>query len=119
MSAMQSKQELFSSDKGETRGACVAKIVGKSAGTALVELGITLASAESGTAMPGWCFRCRGRQDPRRSTAHYPKIFCSANCEREFIRAALASLTLQECIRIHRRLENLLMNMQEPDLGAG
>src|SRR5512147_2357986 len=110
MSAIQSKQELFSSDKDETHGSWVAKIMGKSAGTALVELGITLASAESDTATPGWCFRCRGRQDPRRSTAYYPKIFCSANCEREFIRAALPSLTLQDCIRIHRRLENLLMD---------
>jgi len=110
MSAIQSKQELVSSDKGETHESWTARIMRRSAGTAaLVELGITLAGAESSTAMPRWCLRCQGRQDPR-STAHYPKIFCSANCEREFIRAALASLTLQDCIRIHRRLENLLMD---------
>jgi hypothetical protein len=113
MSAIQSKQEGFSADKGETRGSWAARIMGKSAGTTLIELGITLARAEPATAMPGWCFRCRGRQDPRRSTAQYPSAFCSEHCEQEFVRAALASLTLQDCIRIHQRLEDLLVGVQD------
>jgi hypothetical protein len=113
MSATQSKQEVFSADKGETRGSWAARIMGKSAGATLIELGITLAGAESATEMPGWCFRCRGRQDPRRSTAQYPSVFCSEHCQQEFVRAALASLTLQDCMRIHRRLEDLLVGVQD------
>jgi hypothetical protein len=36
------------------------------------------------------------------------------HCEREFICIAFASLTLEDCIRMHERLRNLLMPAQEP-----
>ena len=89
-------------------------MAGKSAGAIVIELGITLAGAESRIATPGWCLRCRVSQDPQRSTSQYPNVFCSEQCEHEFICTALASLTLDDCIRMHERLGNLLMPAQEP-----
>ena len=88
-------------------------MAGKSAGATVIELGITLGGAESSTATPGWCLRCRGSQDPQRSRSQYPKVFCSEHCEQEFIRTALASLTLEDCNRMHERLENLLVPAQK------
>ena len=84
-------------------------MAGKSAGAMVIELGITLAGAESRIATPGWCLRCRGRQDPPSSTSQYPNVFCSEHCEQEFIYTALDSLTLEDCNRMHERLENLLV----------
>ena len=84
-------------------------MAGKSAGATVVEVGITL-----GLATPGCCLRCRVSQDPQRSTSQYPNVFCSEHCEQEFIRAVLASLTLEDCIRMHERLGNLLVPAQEP-----
>jgi hypothetical protein len=89
-------------------------MAGKSTGATVIELGITLAGAESRIATPGCCLRCRGSQDPQSSTSQYPNVFCSEHCEREFIRTAFASLTLEDCIRMHERLRNLLMPAQEP-----
>ena len=88
-------------------------MVGKSAGATVIVLGITLGGAESSIATPGWCLRCRGNQDPQRSTSQYRKVFCSEHCEQEFIRTALASLTLEDCNRMHERLENLLVPAQK------
>jgi hypothetical protein len=88
-------------------------MAGKSAGAIVIELGITLAGAESRIATPRWCLRCRGGQDPQWSTSQYLNVFCSEHCEQEFIRAALASLTLEDCIRMQERLGNLLMPAQK------
>jgi len=87
-------------------------MAGKSAGATVIELGITLGGAESSIATPGW-FRCRGSQDPQRSRSQYPKVFCSEHCKQEFIRTALASLTLEDCNRMHERLEHLLVPAQK------
>jgi hypothetical protein len=110
MLATQSREDLRGVYKGEIdRSSTGRTIAGKSAGATVIELGITL-----GLATPGWCLRCRDGQDPLRSTSQYPNVFCSEHCEQEFIRAALASLTLEDCIRMHERLGSLLMPAQEP-----
>jgi hypothetical protein len=108
------KEDLLDLDKGEIRRSWPGRtMAGKSAGAMVIELGITLAGAESRIATPGWCLRCRGSQDPQRSTSQHPNVFCSGHCEEEFIRAALVSVTLEDCIRMHERLENLLVPAQE------
>lgn len=110
MPATQSREDLLGLYKGEIhRSSAGRTIAGKSAGAAVIELGVTV-----GLARPGCCLRCRGSQDPQRSMSQYPNVFCSEHCEREFIRTAFASLTLEDCIRMHERLRNLLMPAQEP-----
>ena len=88
----------------------------KSAGAILIELGVALASAESRAPIPGLCSRCLSHRDPRNSRVKYPNIFCSERCEQEFVRTALASLTLDDCVRMHARLEALLTGAREPSL---
>jgi hypothetical protein len=110
MPATQSKEDLLGLYKDEIHTWSTGRtMAGKSAGATVVEFGITL-----GLATPGRCLRCRGSQDPQRSTLQYLNIFCSEHCEQEFIRTALASLTLEDCIRMHERLGNLLVPAQEP-----
>jgi hypothetical protein len=112
--ATQSREDLLGLYKGEIhRSSAGRTMAGKSAGATVIGLGITLCGAESSIATPGWCLRCRGSQDPQRSTSQFPNVFCSEHCEQEFIRTALASLTLEDCIRMHERLENLLAPAQE------
>ena len=114
MPATQSTEDLLGLYKGEIhRSSAGRTTAGKSAGATVIELGITLCGAESSLATPGRCLRCRGSQDPQRSTSQYPKVFCSEHCEQAFIRTALASLTLEDCIRMHERLETLLVPAQE------
>ena len=114
MPATQSREDLPGLYKGEIhRSSAGGTIAGKSAGATVIELGITLAGAESRIATLGWCLRCRVSQDPQRSTSQYPNVFCSEHCEQEFICRALASLTLEDCIRMHERLEHLLVPAQE------
>ena len=79
----------------------------KPAGFTLLELGLTLAGFRQ-YSTPGVCPRCQHRRDPQRSCSKFPDLFCSEECEQEFIHTALASLTLEDCIRIQRRLDNLL-----------
>src|SRR5260370_42101006 len=115
MPASHSREDLLGLYQGEThRSSAGRTMAGKSAGATVIELGIMLGGAESSIATPGWCLRCRGSQDTQRSTSQYPKVFCSEHCEQEFIRTALASLTLEDCIRMHERLGNLLMPVPEP-----
>jgi hypothetical protein len=103
------KKDLLDLDKGEIRRSWPERTTaGKSAGAMVIELGITLAGAESRIATSGWCHRCWVSQDPQRSTSQYPNVFCSEHCEQEFIRAALISVTLEDCIRMHERLELLV-----------
>ena len=114
MPATQSREDLLGLNKGEIhRSSAGRTMAGKSAGAMVIELGITLAGAESRIATPGWCLRCRVSQDPQRSTSQYPNVFCSEHCEQEFICTALASLTLEDCNRMHERLENLLVPAQK------
>jgi hypothetical protein len=113
MSAIQSKQETCSSDRGETHASWAATIMRKSAGATLIELGITLAAAESSAPILGRCSHCQNWRDLRTSTARFPNVFCSEQCERDFVRGALASLTVKDCIRMHGRLEALLRHAQE------
>ena len=116
MSGAQFEEGLRGLDRGDIRRSWRGRtIAGKSAGARLIELAVMLASAESSIATPAWCFRCRASQDPQRSRSQYPNVFCSEHCEQEFIRTALASLTLEDSVRMHARLENLLMRAQEPD----
>ena len=92
------KEDLLDLDKGEIRRPWPGRtMAGKSAGAMVIELGITLAGAESRIATPGWCLRCRVSQDPQRSTSQYPNVFCSEYCDQELICTALASLALEDC----------------------
>ena len=114
MPATQFTEDLLGLYKGEIhRSSAGRTMAGKSAGATVIELGITLAGAESRIATPGWCLRCRVSQDPQRSTSQYPNVFCSEHCEEEFLCTALASLTLEDCNRMHERLENLLVPAQK------
>ena len=114
MPATQSREDLLGLNKGEIHRSSTGRtMAGKSAGATVIELAITLGGAESSVASPGRCLRCRGSQVPQKSTSQYPNVFCSEHCEEEFIRAALVSVTLEDCIRMHERLENLVVPAQE------
>jgi len=115
MSASQPKEPV-SSNKVETHRLWLGKSLANSAAAMLIELGITLAGAESSAPISGLCSRCGAHRDPQSSTVRYPNVFCSEPCEQEFVRAALGSLTLGDCIRIQHRLETLLMGTQKPVL---
>ena len=110
MSVIQFKPEPLGSNKTEV------PTQEKSAGATLIGLGVALARAESSAPIPGLCSRCLSHRDPRSSTAQYPNIFCSERCEQEFIRLALASLTLEECVRMHTRMDALLTRVQNTAL---
>jgi hypothetical protein len=86
--------------------------MGTSAAAKLLELGRVLAGAESSTSNSGVCCHCRALRNPYTSTAQCPNVFCSEQCERDFVRGALASLTMEDCIRIQRRLETLLVGAE-------
>lgn len=76
-------------------------------GSTLLELGLTLARFRQNST-PGVCSRCQRRHDPKRSRSNFPDLFCSEECDQEFIHTSLASLTLEDCIRMQRRLDDLL-----------
>jgi hypothetical protein len=108
MPAIKFKQDIPGSDADEMPTSRLGRTAaGKSPATALMELGMTLVGADFNVGILGLCRRCRGRRD-KYATSQYPEVFCSKQCEQEFIRSALASLTLEDCIRIHVRLEGLL-----------
>jgi hypothetical protein len=79
--------------------------------TVLVEVAASFAAAY-GASESGSCSQCRGYRDPRISTAQHPQVFCSQQCEREFVLTALKGLTLEDCIRLQERLELLLRGAQ-------
>jgi hypothetical protein len=114
MSAIQSKPQLlgssgFDAQRSSSRISAAAK---------LVELGRALARTESGASMPGFCSQCCAPRPPYGSSAQNPTVFCSEQCERKFVRAALASLTIDDCIRLQRRLESLLKSVEAAAIGA-
>jgi hypothetical protein len=114
MSAIRANHEPLTSSEVETRATSSAKTLGQSDGATLIALGVAIAGAESGASIPGSCSLCRSDRDLQSSTAEYSNVFCSKECEQEFVRKALAAVTVEDCMRIHRRLETLLMGVQEP-----
>ena len=85
----------------------------KSTASMLIEIGVMLAEAAFVAPTPGLCFHCRNYRNARSSTAEYQNLFCSQRCEREFVRTVLASVTLEECLRIQKRLEALLVGARQ------
>lgn len=79
----------------------------KSAASTLIDLCVGLIRSNSSD-VPGLCSRCLRERDPRTSTAQHPNAFCSEKCEHEFVRLSLASMTLEDCVRMHARLNLLL-----------
>ena len=84
----------------------------KSAASMLIELCVGLIHANSSD-VPGMCSRCLSELVPQSSTAKYPNAFCSEQCEHEFIRASLASMTSDDCARMQARLNVLLDRAQK------
>jgi len=113
MPATQYKQQPLGSKKIEPPSTWLRRVLGISAAATLLELGATLAGAEANAEKSEPCSRCNARRNSRSSYAQYPNAFCAKECEQEFIRGALASLTLEDCIRIQHRLDALLMGAQE------
>ena len=104
MSALQSKQQSLGSSRFDAHRSPL----GASAAAKLIELGVVLSRAS----IPGFCLYCLAPRNAHSSTAQFPNVFCSEQCEREFVRGALASLTVEDCIRMHGRLETLLMGAE-------
>jgi hypothetical protein len=104
MSATQYKPESTRSSKPEDQSS----MLRLSAAARAIGLGIAITDAEASASRPGLCSRCFAILNPHRSYTEYPDVFCSNECEQEFIHDALASLTIADCIRIQGRLEALL-----------
>jgi hypothetical protein len=114
MPAAQSRQQAISS-----RRLCAHRSSqGTSAAAKLVDVGIAFAGAEFGTSAPGSCSHCWAPRSPQTSTARWPNFFCSDHCEQEFVRAALAVLTVEDCARMHAQLESLLRGAEATALRA-
>ena len=112
MSAIQYKRDPFGGNKVEGADCSTSEGAGKSNGAMLIELGIALAGFQR-SPLPGQCSRCRGYRNIQNSSAQFPEVFCSDKCELEFIRTAVAELTLVDCVRMHKRLECLLDDVDE------
>jgi hypothetical protein len=111
MSTFQFKPQPSSDNRDDMRSN---RPMRATAGGRLVALGIALVEAESGPAIPGLCARCESKRNAWSSTAQYPNVFCSIECEQEFIRITLESVTLEDCIRMQERLEDLLSSPDTP-----
>jgi hypothetical protein len=109
MSVIQCIQEPLGSSRFNAHGPSLET----SAAAKLIELGVALARAESSASIPGFCFHCLAPRNAHSSTAQFPNVFCSEQCEQQFVRVALASLTVEDCIRMHDRLETLLMGEKQ------
>jgi hypothetical protein len=83
-----------------------------SAAAGVIEVGRALAEAEYDASEPGSCSQCLGSRNPNSSTAEFPNVFCSEKCEKEFVRSALASVSLEDCVRIQGRLDPLLADAE-------
>jgi hypothetical protein len=92
----------------DARTSWMKESLGRSAAATLIELGSMLAAADASDPKSGVCIRCSAPSNSQRSNAQYANTFCSKECEQEFVRTAMASVTLQECLRIQHRLETLL-----------
>lgn len=109
MSEMSCKQELLSLENVEARNSFLERPAASAAAT-LIEVGIALCGADASAPIAGVCVHCTALGKSQASNAQHPNAFCSKECEQEFVCEAVASLSLEECNRIHQRLESLLMN---------
>lgn len=116
MSSTRSKNEPIARNQLTVQSATLKRSSAKSSGTTVVNVATILIGAECTAPIGDVCLCCDNRPDPQTSSAENPNIFCSEDCEQEFIRAALADITLEDCICIHRRLERLLQSVQQPVL---
>ncbi len=82
-------------------------------GSVVIELGIALANAQSNPALPGTCSLCAAPRDPDFSSAQFPSVFCSEQCEQHFVQQALASFTLEDCMSMHNKLEKLVTSFHD------
>ena len=114
MSASQFKHQPLSSNSSESSSSWPEGSQSNSAASMAIGLSLALAEAKSAKPRPGLCYSCRNFRDPQASAAEYPNMFCSQLCEQEFVHHALASLTVEDCIRIQARLESLLAGVQHP-----
>jgi hypothetical protein len=105
MPVIQRKQHPLSSDRFNAHRSSP----GTSSTAKLIELGVALTRANTSASIRGFCFHCLAPRNQPNSTAQFPNIFCSEQCEQKFVRTALASLTVEDCIRIYGRLETLLI----------
>jgi hypothetical protein len=78
----------------------------KSPAQVLTQLGLDIASKN--TSPDGKCAYCRVAFDPANSNAKFPGAFCSLPCERRFIQEGLRALSVEDCIRLQKRLDTLL-----------
>ena len=113
ISPTHSENELVGSTRFASQRTSVRRTLGRSPGATLVGVATSLTEAERSAATNPLCFRCRRSRNPQISSATNPNIFCSEYCEQEFVRTALADITVEDCIRIHRRLERLLQGNPE------
>jgi len=113
VAASQWKHQPPSSNEPESCRSSLEDPLRKSSASILVELSVALVKAASGTSTPGFCSCCQSYRDPRFSTALYRNLFCSQQCEQEFVRTALESVTLEECDRIQEKLNALLIGARE------
>lgn len=111
MLASETKQQPLGSSRFEGHNSSP----GSSPAAKLIEVGRVLACAECAAPTAGQCSYCRNYRNAYDSTAQFPNLFCGEQCEQEFVCAALASLTVEDCIRIQGRLEILLMGGEISD----
>jgi len=114
MSGSQFKHQPLSSLSSDCYSSWPEDPPDSSAAAVAIGLSLALAESESDRPRPGLCYSCRNLRDPQTSAAEYPNIFCSQACEQVFVRTALASVTVEDCIRIQARLESLLAGVQHP-----
>jgi hypothetical protein len=105
MSTIQYKQRSLGTSRFDARRSSS----GTPAAAKLIELGVALTRADSSASILGFCFHCLAPRNMHNSSAQFPNVFCSGQCEQKFVGTALASLTVEDCVRIHGRLETLLM----------
>ena len=80
----------------------------------LIEIGVLLAEADIRDT-DTWIVLSMSKTIEMREAPplEYQNLFCSQRCEREFVRTTLASVTLEECLRIQERLEALLVGARQ------
>lgn len=110
MSTIQSEQQRLGSNWFHAHGSSLRT----SAAVKLIELSVALAGAEHGASIPVFCLYCLAPRNMHSSTAQFPNIFCSEQCEERFVRGPLTSLTIEDCIHMHDRLKNLLIVSLHP-----
>ncbi len=80
----------------------------KSTGPTALAVGLAVEIAKKKLSPDGECGYCRGQFDPAASNARFTTLFCCLSCERKFIHNGLSSLTVEDCIHIQQRLDEIL-----------